>query len=379
MTRQSLLEIATRLQQERAAARPEIARLREGLELAWDEPLPDAWRTLGFVDELTSLAATIMETNPRESKALAQFAVAVATAIPRDAYPAVTLAQVEGRAWKELGTAHRYLSDYAAATRAYDAAQRAFATSGALGHDVAKIDLAKAVVSCEAGQHEEALALVEHCRPLLESFGDEKRLVHAAMIGAMVKHRSGDLRGARSAYEDALAVARQSEDLHTTAALYANLAHVCIELNDTNAASVAVSQARELFRDLGMPLEVSRAEFALARLLMHNAEYREAIPLLRRLRNEFLMAGMVDEAGVAALDIVDALVAIDQRDAAIHLVNVVLAEYRAAGIERALVALAYLRDLLRDHPAPTRAIRHVREYVSDTRTSPARVFAPLPE
>jgi len=88
----------------------------------------------------------------------------------------------------------------------------------------------------------------------------------------------------------------------------------------------------------------------------------------------------VEEAGVAALDIVDALVATNERAAAQQLTEIVLAEFRAAQLnERALIALAYLRDFLREHPAPAGAIRHVRSYLQELRTNPARVFLPLPE
>ena len=76
---------------------------------------------------------------------------------------------------------------------------------------------------------------------------------------------------------------------------------------------------------------------------------------------------------------VDALVATNNRAAALQLTETVLAEFRAANLDRAIVALAYLRDLLREHPAPAASIRHVRTFVAELRRDPARVFLPLPE
>ncbi|HEX9162480.1 MAG TPA: hypothetical protein VF980_12310, partial [Thermoanaerobaculia bacterium] len=117
---------------------------------AWDEPIPPAWRTLGFVQELALEAATTLEQDPELSCSLAQFAVATASGISPTAYPPLAIAFAEGQAWKELGTAHRYLSQYDAALRAYDAARRSYASYGALAHELAIVDLARAVALSEA-------------------------------------------------------------------------------------------------------------------------------------------------------------------------------------------------------------------------------------
>jgi tetratricopeptide (TPR) repeat protein len=379
VTKEALLQLAARLERERESARPQILALRKDLDRAWEEDVPESWQTLGFVQELTGVASSVLEQNPRESLALAQFALAVATGIARDAYPAVAIAQIEGRAWKEIGTAHRYLSDYTASLRAYDSALRAFANHGALGHDAATVTLARAIVLSEMGQFDEALAAIAQCEPVLASFSDERLIVHCNMVAAMIRHRRGDLAAARIAYEGALVAAREIGDRHTVAALYNNLAHLCVELDDGNGAMDAMANAHELFQELGQPAEMTRSEGAVARLLMHKGQYEQAIPLLRRLREEFLGMSMVEEAGVAAMDLVDSLVAVNRRNEALDLINVVLGEYRALGLSRALVALAYLRDLVRDRPSPSAGIRHVRAFIDEVRKDPALAFVPLPE
>ncbi len=380
MSSASLRNIADRLADERVKARPVIEALRMTMDAVWDRALPEEWRTLGFVQELTTTAAALLEQDPRYSRALAQFALAVAMSVPRTSYPAVLIAQSEGRAWKELGTAHRYLSEHDAALRAYEAARRSFAEFGALAHDEASLDFAIAIVHSETGRHEEALALLAHATAIFASFRDEERFIKGTLLKAMILHRRGELVPARIIYEDALTAARQRDDLHTLAGIYNNLGQVCIELNEMNAAASALSQARDLFSALNMPAELARTKGALAHVLFHNAAYEPAIQLLQDARDDFMRLGMVEEAGVAALDIVDALVATNERAAAQQLTEIVLAEFRAAQLnERALIALAYLRDFLREHPAPAGAIRHVRSYLQELRTNPARVFLPLPE
>jgi len=104
---------------ERGAAYPTVERLRSAdLDRLWDEELPASWRTAGFVQELTAAAADLLERDARRSLELAQLAQAVSTSIPSHAYPPTVFAQLEGNAWKEIGTAHRYLSEFDAAIRA---------------------------------------------------------------------------------------------------------------------------------------------------------------------------------------------------------------------------------------------------------------------
>jgi tetratricopeptide (TPR) repeat protein len=375
----SLRLIADRLADERAAAHSIVATLDASSETTWDRPLPESWRTLGFVQELTHAAADVLERNPAHSRALAQFALAISTAVRPSDYPAITIAQLEGQAWKTLGTAHRYLSSHDAALRAYDAARRRFAEFGALADEEAAVVLAIAVVFSEIGKFDEALQLIAETAPVFSSFSDEKHLVQGALLKAMIHHRRGDLRLARIAYEDALIAAQQRDDLHTLAAIQNNLGYVLIELDEISAAADSLARARDLFAGLEMPLEVSRSEGGLARLLVHNREYERALALLRRVRQHFLSLGMIDEAGVAALDMIDALVATDDRAAAQQLAETVLAEFRAARLDRAIIALAYLQELLRQHPSPNASIRHVRSYIEQLRSDPARVFVPLPE
>jgi hypothetical protein len=376
-----LRSIATRIEHEREIARPIVSSLPGSLDAAWDTPLPDSWRTLGFACEITSAAAAVLEQEPALSRSLAQFAVAVATSLEDDSYPEIVIAQVTGQAFKELGTAHRYLSSHDASLRAYAAARRCFAEFGSLANDQASVDLATAVVLSDAARHDEALALIDEVTPVLASFEDEKRIVQATLLKAIIHHRRGNLSAARSAYEDALAAAENQDDLHTLAAIFNNMGQVLVDLNDTNAAALALSRARDLFAALEMPGEVARAEMGLARLCLHRGAYEDALPLLQRVRARFLELHMVEEAGLASLDMIDALVATGKQDDAYRMSEAVLSEFRQAGLnQRALLALEYLRELVRTHPtASSTSIRHVRSYLAELRSNPSLEFLPLPD
>jgi tetratricopeptide (TPR) repeat protein len=377
--RDSFFRAVAQITAEREAARPIVDDLRSSFPALWESELPLSWRTAGFVQELTSAAVVTLEDDPHRSLELAQFALAVATSIPPDTYPPPVQAQLEGAAWKEIGTAHRYLSEYDAALRAYDAAQRCFAGSSTLAHDHAVVDFARAIVLTDLGQHDDARRLIGEVMPVLRGFGDRRRLVQAVMMTGIIHWRQTRLTEARAAFDQALRDVG-SDDLHTKAALYNNLGYLCTDLGDFNEAVLMLHHARALFMELGMTGEVARTEWALARVLLRTAEFPRAIPILQRTRESFVERGMIEEAGLAGLNLVEALLATDKRDEARAVTERVLSEFRSAGLNaRAITALAYLRDILPAAGQPERAVHHVRTYLEQLRTEPSRAFLPLPD
>jgi len=82
--RDEFLQTIARLTGEREAARGAVAALRASSSELWDLDISSEWRTAGFVQELTSVAYEIVESNPRESLGFAQLALAIATSIPAE-------------------------------------------------------------------------------------------------------------------------------------------------------------------------------------------------------------------------------------------------------------------------------------------------------
>ncbi len=377
--RDAFLRTIEQLTAEREAARPIIQNLPATLSEVWEREIPSSWRTAGFVQELTAAAAANLESNPRESLALSQLALAIVTSIPAETYAAPIQAQLQGAVWKEIGTAHRYLSEYDAALRAFDVAQRALQSESALAHDDAIVDFARAIVLTDLGRHDEALELLTQTEPVFRGFEDQRRLVQVRVLSGIILQRQGQLQKARATYEQALEET-QLEDLHTRAVLYNNLGQVCADLGDTAQAVLVLHNALRLFGELKMPVEVTRTEWTLARVLLLTGDFSKAVPILRRARDMFLATRMPEEAGLAGLDLVDALLATSQADEARSVIERVLAEFREANLNaRAVTALAYLRDVLPTTRQPQRVVHHVRGYLEQLRSEPARLFLPLSE
>ncbi len=227
--------------------------------------------------------------------------------------------------------------------------------------------------------HDEALELLRKVEPLLRGFGDQRRLVRLNMLKGMVQYRQRRLPDARVTFEKALEEV-SPDDLHTRAMLYMNLGLACADLGDFSDAVLMYSNARQLLTDLGMTVELNRTEWNLAHVLLLTGDFEKAAPMLKRVREFFLGNGMPEEAGLAGLDLADASIALNAPEGARELVSAVLTEFTTAKLnERALTALAYLRDVLPTTPKPIHAVRHVRQYLDQLRTEPALLFLPLPE
>src|SRR5437867_977603 len=377
-TRETFLRTIEQLTAERHAAHPIVEALRPKLSGIWDEEIPQSWRTAGFVQELASAASDVLESDPRESLSLAQLALAVATSIPTGTYPTPVQAQIEGTAWREIGTAHRYLSEYDAALRAYDAAQRSFGSASSLAHEAAVVDFARAIILAEE-RHQEALDLLTVVESQFRSFGDETRVVKVGLLQGNICFFQGRLKEARATYEKALEEV-SLEDLHTRAMLYLNLGQTMINLGDMNKGVLMLHHARQLLTDLGMSVEVNRTEWNLARVLVANGAFAKASSMLERARDFFLDKGIPEDAGLVGLELADVLIATGQGARGREIIVRVLAEFTNAKLNTgALSALAYLRDVLLTTRQPQRAVRHVRQYLDDLRTEPARLFLPPPE
>src|ERR1700693_3261496 len=179
--------------EERAAAKSVVQSVLERGEEVWEEEIPASWRTAGFVQEMTAAAVGILESNPPRSLSFAQLALAVASTIPPETYPSPVQAHIEGRAWKEIGTAHRYLDAYDAALRAYVAAHRSFAGECSLVHEQARAEYGRASMLILCDHHEEGLALLNCITEVFRTFGDQTLVANCEAVKAVSSTTKGDL------------------------------------------------------------------------------------------------------------------------------------------------------------------------------------------
>ena len=374
MSVEEITQLAERLAHERSFARKIVATIGDS---GWASPIPQAWQTAGFVQELLDLAFDEMEKEPSHSVRLGQLALTIATRIAPGTYPEPVQRQIEGSAWLQLARSHRNQSQYEPALRALDRAEARFGSSAALAHDLAIAVFQRAIIYSEMRRFDESLKILREVTPRLEEF-DQRRVQHARMVEAMICTRTMQLERAKEIYEQLLETIK--DDRRALQAVFNNIAGVKAQLGDTEGAMAALQESRVLCEELGLTTEVARTEWVLAKMLLVRQQWVHAADLFHRVREEFLSLGLPEEAGLAALDLVEVYVATDRIDAAIALTNSVIAEFTNARLnERATTALSYLRDLLPDASRAPRAVEHVRSYVVRLKEEPALLFLPLPQ
>jgi tetratricopeptide (TPR) repeat protein len=371
--------VAKKLAEERTAAAPVVRQLRTALDAYWDRQIPRAWRTVGFVQELTAAARDTLKHDPKATLALAQFAVVIAGSLPAEAYPQAILTQAEAAAWKEIANAHRYRSEYAAALRALDVVDGRLARVHGLGHDRATLRLTRALVLTDQGQGDEALALLRECVTDFTEYDDGQRIAQCLHLRGMIEQRAGRFHEAITTYESALEYLEDVDDRYVRASLQNNMGHVYAELQQPDEALACLREALALFDDLHATGEVARTAWGLGRVLLANERYTEAKSAFVGARRSLLRLMLPEEAGLAGLDLADAFLATGAVAAAVRQVEEVIDEFRAANLNgRALMALQYLSDLL-PTPRARAAVRHVRTYIDELRRSPNLLFLELPE
>jgi len=373
-----IIRVARQLERERMEAKPVVDELRHSIQDRWDSDVPAAWKTVGFVHELTAAASDLTERDARTSAALAQFAIVVITGIPEDAYPAAVRLEAEATAWKELASAHRYVSEYEAAIRALNAADRCLGKAPALGYDRAVLQFARALVFSDMQRFDEADALLFETVRAFAAFDDRRRLGQCLLLKGMIEQRRGLLVEACMTYDETIVVIRDTGDLHSLASVYNNLAQARIALGHTNAAVSALHDAFAIFSDLAMPAEIARVRWVLGRVVLGSGQSRQAHDVLAEARMTFIGLRMPEEAGLTGLELAEACIALGRDDRARMIIEEVAADFVRAGLnDRALTALAYLRDVLPSGRG-REAVRHVRTYIEQLRHDPLRAFAPLP-
>jgi tetratricopeptide (TPR) repeat protein len=194
----------------------------------------------------------------------------------------------------------------------------------------------------------------------------------------MVHQQRGELDIARNKYEQLLSALRNTDDLHTLATVYHNLGIVYRDLNRPGDAVLALQSAREIYMDIGSPLD--KSDWCLAGVLLATGEFSKALPILSRVRDAFLTQQMPQNAAEVALDIVEALIATNRHVEARALTEQVVKEFVNADLnDDAITAISYLRDLLPGSEEARRAVQHVRLYIKKLRLQPAQLSVPLDE
>lgn len=366
---------ARKLQQEREQSAEIVARLlRETPKEQWAGLAQHAeLHNSGALEVLGQECLDRRHTAPAEALIIAQIATKIADAV--EGYPAVVIAQLRAHAWKDLGQALCDVSRHADALEALERADAVLAEFGTLAHDRAIVRLVRAWAFQDVQRYDEAVALLQECKVIFRDHGDQRRHLICGIAEGMLLHRMGHFRQARETFLMLLEDAASANDRESLASLHNNIGHSSVELGDFDTAEKHLARAVFILESLGEPLRVARAELARGRLIVRRGEVDRGIAHLRATRDQFLRHHLIEEAGLCALDIVEALLSRGAARDAEHLARTVVAEFTAAQLStRAITALGYLSEAITARKASPATAAHVRHYITSLRTEPDRLF-----
>ena len=281
--RTDLLEIASRLAQEMAAAKERLDKLIEqSVKFAYDGlAIEPALRTAGAVHVLCDAAHDACEREPMHARNLAEVALAIANGLTMEQhYLNAKTYQLVGLAQKERANAFRYLGNFPAAIDALDGAKHAYKRAGVSPWDDAVLLYTRGVVLYRfAGAEAERCA--EQSAAIFWSVEDRRRYVHARMLRAEIGYWRQDYAGARDEYRHLLPLAEEEGDGLLVARLLCSAANCDIELARPREAEASLRTALRTFEGETLSTEIANARWALARVPLLDGKFAVASKLLR--------------------------------------------------------------------------------------------------
>lgn len=348
----------------RDTAKSEWGRLAEREEL----------RNSGAIELLSREVSSRLHDAPDDALVLARLATDAAERISIDAYPRVVLAQIRAQAWKDLARALCSLARYDEALRALDRADRELEPFGTVAHDHATVALYRAIVLQHVRDFDRAEALLAEASTIFADHGDEVLHAKCALAYGNLLVRRGDHRTAREILLPLLG----SNDPEREATATTALGWCDIELGDAESALLRFETARLRWAALGRPIDALRVDYGAGAALLRLARLDEAIDRLTHARRSLLQFSAVEEAGLAGLELIEALLLQDRAADARRLASRIVHDFVAANLNRrAVAALASLNEAIASTRATPEIVRSVTSYVVALRHDPTREFVSI--
>ena len=365
---------ARRLQREREESAGVVDRLlRETPRTDWPRLVEHpALRNSGALERLSVRITELVERDPTQALSLTALATVIAETLPSVDYPPVVLAQIRANAWKDRADALQFLGHYPDAMQAIARGESILAPFATAAHDRAILALVKATVLQRLGDFDASAVLLNECRVIFFDYGDTKRYLSCGLLRGNLLYRMARFDDARVEYATLL----PSSDPETYARLQNNLALCAIQRGDLAAADGHIAEASRAFRELGHDVEGIRVEATSARLLLARGFAARAIDFLGAARDQFRDHGMIEESGLCALGVAEAMLALGRHDEASAIAEAVANEYEAAGLNhRSVEAVLQLRDEIETKQATAGTVQSVCAFVEGLRLDPTRDLA----
>jgi tetratricopeptide (TPR) repeat protein len=204
--------------------------------------------------------------------------------------------------------------------------------------------------------------------------------MRALNLQGEIRLRRRDIHGAIDVFTKVLRHGEETGD-RVWIAREARALGVChIELMNAADASRCLQMSIQLYAAMDSALEVTRTQWAIARLTFLQGNPDEAVRQLRLVVRELTSEGMLTDAAIAAVHLAEMLHATNRAREIPKLLAGVVQTFVAAGkLSGALAALAYLKEASQTGTMTQATCSYVRQFIARAERQPALLFAPPPE
>ena len=332
-------------------------------------------RNYGALEYLGRIFNDTLAKDPQKAKAIAELEISLAENLPQGMYPEITIVQGRCYAWRDLGIAFRALGHPEQSLEALRVAEREALPHRGLGHDVAIVRLSIANTLQELERFDESRDLITSSKRVFRGHRDQTRLVLATVAEGVLLQRLRQFREARECYLLLLSSGATIEP-DALGAIHRAIGLCSVELGDFANAEMNLNRSITFNEQSAQSIEAVKGRAALGRLMIRRGDTAKGIAYLRPVRREFLRHGLIEEAGICGLEIVEGMLVLGNASGAERLSRQILAEFSNAGLnKRAITALGYLHEAIAAARASTALVSKVREYIVSLRVSPERDFA----
>jgi tetratricopeptide (TPR) repeat protein len=376
-----LTSFKQRLDAEDAAAKELIGTLLKGPSAWWRNAVrqnPAAF-TAGMVRQLLTKMRELHNRVPADALVVTAIASELANGLSIKEYPSDYVITLRAQALRDHAYVLSIIGRYPDAEATVQQAERLIRQTPIPDYELARLDLVKAEIYRITERIDAAQEAAARAAETFRRFGDRPAWVNAQTYTGAVLFRRGS-------YAEALAVWKSVENevdaISDTARvnLTNNIGLCYRELGDFDNAVRYLSGAAQEFEFLGLEASRATSRWGVGVTLKLAGKFDDAIPILRTTWRDLESVGMEVGAALVALELAEALLLTKRPDEVPQICRALLDRFTRTGMnERALTALAFLRETVASGHATPLHVRHVHDFLRDVPTGDReRLFAPPP-
>lgn len=376
----NLRSFADRMTSEDAQAEIILESLLAGAREEWMPRLREhpEWRTAGVVRKLSAAIDRAIDAMPSDAVEMTALSTEIADHLDPASHSSDTVVRLRGVAWRDRAFALFYTGEFAKASWAVDRADRELEKCLVDEYDRARVGIVKALVLRALERIDEGSRAAAESAAAFRQFADLRRMASSSMAHVGLLSSRGEYDSAVTILEALEKSIRATGDDDTYARVVANLAYCTWKAGNRTDALRHFELASKTFDLLGTRTEAARDRWSIAVILGEEGRLADSRRLLEQVIAELEGLSMFSEAGLASLDLSELLL-IDGRFDEVHqLCTSAMRSFEDAGVaytQRAVTALAYIREAAEQRVASQKMVRHVRDYIRRLPQEPNLLFA----